>query len=293
MSNTLKNVPCVVRKGHPSYPTQLLDVRSPPKQLFVLGEVAALSSKPMVAVVGTRKISDYGRQVLYFLIPPLVKAGVTIVSGLALGIDGLAHEIALEHGGKCIAVLGNGLDEIYPREHQDLAERILSAQGTIISEQEGGVKPLRQFFPARNRIISGLAKTTIVVEAQHKSGSLITARFALEQQRTVYAVPGSIFGENQQGVNALIADGAKPFLSVDQVLQELYGSIPVMKELQGKLSFESPDEESIYGLLNEPRSLDELSATSNFTMSTLNQTLSLMELKGSIRSVGGMRFIRI
>lgn len=275
----------------PHYPLLLKEISSSPAFLFFRGDPVLLSAVHPVAVVGTRRISDYGRQVLQDIIPPLVKAGVTIVSGLAHGIDGLAHEIALKNGGKCVAVLGNGLDMIYPSAHRNLARDILANGGAIVSELPPGLGPLPQFFPARNRIISGLSKATVVVEAKEKSGSLITAQFALEQNRDVYAVPGNIFAENQQGANRLIAQGAYPLLSAALLLQQLQLTPDRQVSDAAVLAFDSPEERALYEALQEPRSLDELAQHGEVEISKISQLLSMMELKGFVK-IFGQRYVR-
>lgn len=273
------------------YPLLLKEIGSAPAFLFYRGDPELLSRLHPVAVVGTRRISDYGRQVLQDIIPTLVKTGVTIVSGLAHGIDGLAHEIALQHGGKCIAVLGNGLDIVYPSAHRNLARDILANAGVIVSELPPGMGPLPQFFPARNRIISGLSKATIVVEAKEQSGSLITAQFALEQNRDVYAVPGNIFSENQQGTNQLIAQGAYPLLSSQHLLQQLQLSSDRELPPAKVLSFDTAEEKSLYEALQEPRSLNELAEQRGGDISNISQLLSMMEIKGFVK-VFGQRYVR-
>jgi DNA processing protein len=273
-----------------AYPILLKEISSPPFFLFIKGDASLLSSLHPVSVVGTRMMSDYGRKVLHELIPPLVRSGTTIISGLAYGVDSLAHEIALEHGGKCVAVLGSGVDVIYPSTHRSLANQILEQGGAIISEQPLGIRPLPQFFPARNRIISGLSKATLVVEAKEKSGSLITAQFALDQNRDVYAVPGNIFHENQQGTNLLISQGAAPVLSADSLLQHLHLQ-PDDKTASAPLQFESPEEKILYESLQEPRSLDELHQLKGLEISKISQVLSMMELKGFVRCLG-QRYVR-
>jgi len=273
-----------------SYPLLLKEISSAPAFLFVKGDVSLLSAVQPIAVVGTRKISDYGKQVLYEVIPPLVRAGAVIVSGLAYGVDSLAHEIALEHGGKCVAVLGSGVDIIYPSTHRALSRKILEKGGAIVSELPLGMQPLPQFFPARNRIISGLSKSTVVIEAQQQSGSLITAQFALEQNRDVYAVPGSIFTENQQGTNQLIAQGAYPLLSAETLLSQLQLT-PRDTSRESLLSFDSAEEKMIYESLREPQSLDQLHQLKGLDVVKINQLLSLMELKGFVRQVG-QRYMR-
>lgn len=283
----------VLTTSSDAYPVLLKETGMQPFALFVRGDISLLSAVPTVAVVGTRRMSDYGKQVLREIIPPLVRAGVVIVSGLAQGVDGLAHEIALEHGGKCVAVLGNGVNTIFPSHHKHLARKILDTGGTIISEQGVGVPGLKQNFPARNRIISGLSKATIVVEAKEKSGSLITAKFALEQNRDVFAVPGNIFLPNQRGTNRLISEGATPIYSVPFLMDQLHLGTEEQKE-QGTLPvavFDSPEEKLLYEHLREPRSIDELSVELRKGVSELAQTLSLMEIKGMVKNLG-MRFSR-
>jgi len=274
------------------YPILLKEISAPPFALFVKGDAKLLSPLHPVAVVGTRKISDYGKHVLYDLIPPLVRAGATIVSGLAYGVDSLAHEIALEHGGKCVAVLGSGVDIVYPAAHRNLAKKILENGGTIISELPLGMQPLPQFFPARNRIISGLSKATMVIEAKEQSGSLITAQFALDQNRDVYAVPGSIFSEGQQGTNQLIAQGAIPILSIHSLLDQLHLTSNKASDPVQQLEFDTAEEKVLYEHLREPRTLDELAQSSTLQISQISQLLSLMELKGIVRGLG-QRYVRI
>ena len=282
----------IISQDSERYPILLNEISSPPRQLFVRGDVKSLTALKPIAVVGTRKMTDYGRRVLHTIIPALVEAGATIVSGLAYGIDSLAHEIALEHGGQCIAVLANGLDSIYPTHHHGLAQRIILCGGAIVSEQPLGTKPLRQYFPARNRIISGLSQATIIVEAKEKSGSLITGKFALEQNRDVFAVPGSIFDDSQRGANRLISQGAYPVISVEDLLAQLQLASDRKKPAARKLTFESDEEKLIYETLKEPQTLNDISTSTSLSAALIAQLMSLMELKGTVRNLGGMRFGR-
>jgi DNA processing protein len=288
----LKNQVHSISVDHASYPILLKEISSPPPFLFLRGELSCLMAKVPVAVVGTRDMSLYGEQVLHRIIPPLVRAGVTIVSGLAYGIDALAHEIALEHGGTCIAVFGSGVDVIYPSKNRSLASRILLNGGVLISEQSLGVRPQASFFPARNRIISGLSKASVVVEAKKKSGSLITARFALDQNRDVYAVPGSIFEEKQAGTNELISQGAYPLTDAEGLLDQLGLAAEEACENPVLLQFDNDEEKKLYEFLKEALDLDALCQKSGLQTSQVNQTLSMMELKGMVRSVQGRRFVR-
>lgn len=279
-------------KDDEMYPILLKEISSCPPFLFVRGNLQALQAQVPVAIVGTRNMSSYGQQVLHEIIPPLVRAGVTIVSGLAYGIDALAHEIALEHGGTCVAVFGSGIDVIYPREHRSLTQRILLNGGTLVSEQGLGVSPQAHFFPARNRIISGLSKATVVVEAKKKSGSLITAKFALEQNREVFAVPGSIFEATQEGTNHLISQGAYPLTEAADLLDQLHLSKENIETPQAQLSFESPEEQALYSLLKKPHDLDEICQQSDIPSITINRCLSALELKGYVRVLQGREYVR-
>ncbi len=287
MSNTIQ----VIEKDSNHYPTLLREISSSPKQLYIRGNVDLLSTSPLIAIVGTRNISDYGKQVLSHIVPPLVKAGVVIVSGLAFGVDGFAHKIALEQQGKCIAVFGCGIDQIYPQAHSALAKRILELGGALVSEYPVGTPSLPHQFPVRNRIISGLSKATIIIEAKEKSGSLITANFALEQNRDVFAVPGNIFHDNQKGTNNLIARGAVPVTSAEDLLDKLnLKKDEVTPTLF--LHFDSKEEENIFTCLQEPRSLDDLVSATRINPSLASQTISLMELKGLVKTIGG-RYTRV
>ena len=209
-----------VARREPSYPTLLRELHDPPPMLYVRGEADELAA-PGVAVVGARACSAYGAQVARALARDLAAAGIVVVSGLARGVDGEAHRGALESGGRTIAVLGCGIDRDYPRSHAELARRIVSS-GAVVSEYGPGVEPAPWRFPARNRIIAGLCRATLVIEARERSGALITADFALEEGREVLAVPGEITSMLSAGTNALLRLGATPVTCVEDVL-ESYG----------------------------------------------------------------------
>lgn len=196
-----------ITKENLNYPQILKEINSSPKQLYIIGNTELLRKKS-VAIVGTRNCTKYGANTAEKLAYNLSNQNIIIVSGLARGIDKYAHIGALKAGGKTIAVVAHGLDMIYPSENRELAKNILYTGGTIISEYKVGTKPLKENFPARNRIISGISVATIIVEAEEKSGSLITANFALEQGRSLYAVPGSIYSKSSIGTNRLIKNGA-------------------------------------------------------------------------------------
>jgi len=210
----------------PDYPALLRTIPDPPPLLYVQGRIPP-STVPLLSVIGTRRATAYGRQATTQLVHDLVGHGLGIVSGLAVGIDAAAHQAALDEGGVTIAVQPNGLDTIYPPENRHLAERIIE-QGAVISEHPLGEAAERSHFPPRNRIMAGLAQGVLIVEADEKSGAMITADFALEYGRDVYAVPGSIFAPSSRGVNRLIQSGAKLVLSAADIVEEL-GSMPAQQ----------------------------------------------------------------
>ena len=276
----------------PEYPKSLRKIPAPPPLLYVRGKILP-RDEMAVAVVGTRKASTYGREVAHLLTSELARCGVTIVSGLARGIDGEAHRAALSSGGRTLAVLGSGVDVIYPGEHRDLAERVVQ-NGALISECPMGAKPEAGNFPARNRIISGLSLGTLVVEAGRESGALVTARHALEQGRDVFAVPGNILAAGSKGVNELIRDGARPVVSVEDILQELNLNM-VSEFVEARESLPGSDDET--RLLNqmeaEPIHVDDLVRATGMPIAEVNSTLILMELKGMVRHLGGMNYMAV
>jgi DNA processing protein len=237
-------------------------------------------------------LTNYGRQIAQDLVTGLVLNGVTIVSGLARGIDAIAHKTALEHGGRTIAVLGSGPDCIYPPENRPLARQIVNGRGAIITEYGLGVQPEAKNFPPRNRIISGLSLGVIVVEAGDRSGASITAKFALEQGREVFAVPGSINSPASKGTNRLIQQGAKLVTGVDDVLEDLNLAM-VLEHSAIQLSLpETPDEAALYEHLSaHPVHIDDLGNVTGLSSSVVSSTLTLMELKGMVRQVGGMNYV--
>jgi DNA processing protein len=275
----------------PRYPQRLLTIHDPPPVLYVLGELSPADDWG-VAVVGTRNASTYGREAARALAGDLARAGVTIVSGLARGIDAQAHQSALDAGGRTLAIMGSGLDIIYPWEHKKLAAAV-AACGALISEYGLGVQPEAANFPARNRIISGLSRGVIVVEAGDQSGALITADFAADQGRDVFAVPGSIFQRNCRGTNRLIRDGAQPVLSATDVLEAL-NLTAVSEHVEAQMLFPTDATEALLldGLSEEPTHIDEVGRTTGLPIATVSSTLALMELKGLVRQVGGMNYVR-
>ncbi len=274
-----------------SYPARLADIYDAPPVLYARGELLP-QDEWAVAVVGTRDVSPYGREVTHRLVTDLVRHNVTVVSGLARGVDGLAHRAALEAGGRTLAVFACGVDVIYPAEHRNLAADI-AANGALLSEYPAGAVPESGNFPARNRIISGLSLGTIVIEAGEKSGALITARRALEQNREVFAVPGSIFARGSIGANRLIRDsGAKLITSAEDVLTELQlQMVPQQLEMRQLLPTNEVERALMALLGPEPRHIDALTRASALPIAEVSSALAMMELKGLTRQVGGMQYV--
>ena len=275
------------------YPARLKEIYDVPPVLYVRGELSP-DDERSIAVVGTRKPSAYGREVAYQLTQDVAKSGVTIVSGLALGIDAVAHQAAVDAGRRTIAVLGSGVDVIYPWRHAKLVERIVE-NGAIVSEHPSGTRPSAQHFPRRNRIMSGMTLGTVVIEAGEKSGALLTAHHALEQNREVFAVPGNVFAPTSRGTNRLIRDSAaKLVIDYKDVLQELNLSY-VGEQIEMAAHFPEDDNEAaLLGFVTyDPVHIDEVVRSSGMDISLVSGALAMMELKGVVRQVGGMNYIRI
>jgi DNA processing protein len=272
-----------------TYPRRLKQIDQPPPVLFVRGTLLP-EDEWAVAVVGTRRVTVYGRQVAEELGSYLARSGVIVVSGLARGVDRLAHEAAIKAGGRTIAVLGSGLDRIYPPEHAQLAEQI-SAHGAVISDYAMGTPPDSANFPPRNRIISGLSLATVVVEASDSSGALITATFAAEQGREVFAIPGGIYAPQSKGSNRLILQGAQPLLKFEQILEELnLGKVPAQREARSLLPADDVEARLLSILADEPQHVDDICTLSGLPIDQVSATLTIMELKGMARQAGGMNF---
>jgi DNA processing protein len=274
------------------YPGRLFELDTSPPVLYVWGRIESVD-RYSVAIVGTRRKSPYGETVAREISLGLAANGITIVSGLARGIDGIAHRGALESGGRTLAVLGSGIDRIYPPEHRKLAEQI-SGRGAIISEYGLGTAPEARNFPPRNRIISGLSMAVIVVEAGQSSGALITAHFAAEQGREVFAVPGSVHSKVSRGTNRLIRNGAIPFLSLNDVLEVLNLELIARQESVEDYLPEDEVERMIYEKLSaDPVHVDDIQAECGLPVSKITASLAMLELKGQARQVGGMNFVRV
>jgi len=275
---------------NPSYPHLLREIPAPPPVLYVKGTLTEEDAWA-IAVVGTRRASAYGREVTRNLTRTLARSGITIVSGLARGIDAVGHKTALGAGGRTIAVLGCGIDRIYPPEHRKLAQEIV-AHGALVSDYPLGTEPEGRNFPPRNRIISGLSLGVLITEAGKGSGALITADFAAEQGRDVFAVPGSITMRGSAGTNALIQDGAKVVLTPADILEELNLTM-VAEQVEARQVLPADETEAalLERLSAEPTHVDELQQQLDLPISQVTSTLALMELKGLVRQVGGMKYI--
>lgn len=272
----------------PDYPEVLRHIPDAPKQLYVQGSLDTLGeARTRLAVVGSRKATAYGRSVTETLVSQVAHGNFAVVSGLAFGIDAIAHKAALESNMKTIAVMPAGLDTIYPSAHKKLARQILDQGGTLVSEYESGTPALRQHFVQRNRIVSGLSDAVLITEAAQKSGTLHTARFALEQGRAVLAVPGNINSQMSQGTNNLIAQGARPALKAEDIIEEL-GLMDVAETEQQHLILGDTEAESIIiGLLEAGYSDGkDLLEKSNLSTSEYNQTITMLEISGKIRPLG-------
>ena len=271
------------------YPALLKQIADPPPFLYLKGE-AELLNTPSIAIVGARRASFYGLKIATKLATNLTELGITVVSGLARGIDAAAHQGALQAGGNTIAVLGCGLDIVYPSENQKLYAQV-EKQGALISEFPLGTPPLSQNFPVRNRLISGLSLGVVVVEAALRSGSLITARLALEQGREVFAVPGPINNFYSRGTHALIKQGAKLVENVMDIVEEL--NLSVSKDTSEHFNIKlDPVSERILSLLHTPKYLDEIALNLNEDVVDLSSVLTLLEIQGLVKQLPGKQYIR-
>jgi DNA processing protein len=272
-----------------NFPEVLLHIPQPPKVLFVAGKnLSDLLSRPCVTVVGSRKVSAYGKAVTTQLAAELARAGVVVVSGLAIGVDAIAHRAALEAGGLTIAVLPGSLDDIYPSSHYQLAMCILDQGGALVTEYPPGTTTYPGNFIARNRIASGLSHAVLITEAAEKSGTLHTARFALEQGKDVLAVPGNITSRTSSGTNNLIKTGATPVTSVDDIFHVLgiQATAPV-RTPRGA----TPEEQTIINLLAEGENDGAtLLFMSRMETSLYNQTMTMLEITGKVRSLGANKW---
>ena len=276
-----------------NYPKLLKEIHNPPYLIYTRGKLI-FNQLPAIAIVGSRKFSNYGKQLADTFSYNLAKSGFVIVSGLALGIDAIAHQGALRSAGKTIAVLGGGIDDesIYPRTNFGLAQEIIHQDGLIVSDYAPGTPATNLTFPARNRIIAGLTLGTLVIEAGEKSGTLITAKMALESNREIFAIPGSIFSPTSIGTNNLIKSGAKIVTCVQDILEE-FNLSQTLKIKQTPLKLpENEAEKILLTILSDvPSHIDNIAKHSHLTISTLSATLTMMEIKGWVKNLGGQNYI--
>lgn len=286
-----ENIKMLLLSSH-DYPNLLKEIPNPPYIIYMKGEID-FNSRPTISIVGSRKYTEYGFRTVQSLARDLARAGIIIVSGMALGIDALAHRSAIDNDGLTVAVLGNGLDQenIYPKNNFNLSREICQ-NGAIISDYPVGTPAGIGTFPARNRIIAGLSLGTLIIEAGEKSGTLITAGLALEFNREVFAVPGPIYSPQSFGTNKLIQSGAKLITSARDILEEI-GMEETEKERKEISSEETNEQEKILLkiLSHEPLHIDNLARISKLETSVLSSTLSMMEIKGWIKNIGGQNYV--
>lgn len=284
----------IIKKSSKEYPKILKEIAGAPKQLYVRGRLPE-NHDMNFAIVGTRRASEYGKTLAFKIAKELTELGFNIISGLALGIDTQAHMGALAGNGKTIAVLGSGIDDtsIFPKENLRLVKTIIDSGGAVISEYEPEAKSEIWYFPERNRIVSGLSRGVLVVEAPEKSGALITAGLALEQNREVFAIPGSIFSKNSIGANNLIKKGAKLVTSIDDILEEL--NLTNLKKEKEKNEKEklTPEEKLIFNIVEkEPVHIDKICEIAKLPASRVLSIISVLEIQGIIKNIDG-KFVKM
>ncbi len=275
-----------------NYPALLKHIYLPPPLLYYRGSLA-IFSRPTVAIVGTRKPTAYGQQATEQLSAAAAEAGLCVVSGLALGIDALVHQTIIDKQKLTAAVLGSGIDMIYPATNRRLGEQLVES-GCLLSELPLGTPPFKTNFPRRNRIIAGISLGTLVIEAAEKSGALITARYALAENREVMAVPGNIFSPQSAGTNTLIQDGAKLVTNLADVLGALRLERLALEKTATSAPESSPEEDKVLELLGwEPMHVNELARLTMLDMSAINSRLTIMEIKGLVKNTGNSSYIRL
>jgi len=285
----------------PKYPTILRTIFDPPLGLYVRGTLP--ENNLSIAFVGSRKATPYGKTATNMLVRPLASKGVTIVSGLAYGIDAEAHRATLSVHGTTVAVLGNGCDEptMYPRAHRELARQIITEGGAVISEYPPGTPGLSYYFPQRNRIVSGLSRALVIIEAGEKSGALITARLALDQNREVFALPGPITSETSRGTNSLLREGASPALSAEQIIEtlelfSLFGErkIQQIPTKNGLSDTPLADDEKVLAILSStPITIDKIVEDSKLPSNVVSSIITMLEIDGLVKDTGGRNYARI
>lgn len=286
----------IIKITDQEYPKRLLDIKNPPKRLYIEGNEKLLNNDS-IAIVGSRNCTEYGVTQTKKFSKEIADCNITIISGLALGIDTIAHEVAIESKGNTIAVIASGLNYIYPEENKSLYQKILDNGGCVISEHEPKTEIDMKNFPKRNRIISGISNGVLIIEAGYRSGSTITGKCGLEQNKKVFCIPRDIGISNGIGTNKLLQKGAKLVIEPNDILKE-YG-IEKFKENQKHESSEARELEieeykTIYNLLSYlPQDIQYLSVKSGLNISQINQQLTMLELKGYIKSLAGNKYIKI
>lgn len=281
-----------IANSHKNYPALLRQLNKPPQVLYYKGSLG-IFFRPCLAVVGTRLPSAYGKRATAEIVGQLAAAGIGIISGLAYGIDAIAHEAALQAGGHTAAVLAGGLDRIYPSAHSGLATSLIKNGGCLISEFPPGMPPHKTNFPRRNRLIAGLSLGTLVIEAREKSGSLITARHALNDNRDVMAVPGSIYSPESKGTNQLIYEGAHPISCLSDVLAVLrLDRLPLIESQKTLVSLSEEEKKILRCLGAEPRHINDITQATALDMQTINSRLTIMDLKGVVKNTGNLHYIK-
>ncbi len=280
----------IVISDDDNYPNRLKEIDQPPPVLYVRGEIVE-DDFWAVAIVGTRRVTAYGRQVADELATYLAQNGITVISGMARGVDAIAHQAAIRAGGRTLAVLGCGVDRIYPPEHRSLADQIIN-QGAMLSDYAPGTPPDSSNFPPRNRIISGLSMAVVIVEAAETSGALITANFAADQGRDVFAVPGNIYAPQSKGTNRLIQQGAHPLLSGRDLLDNLnLTRVNEQRIIRHVIPTTTTEANVLNTLGREPKHVDEIRSQTGLPIESVSAALVMMELKGMVQQVGGMNYI--
>lgn len=287
------------------YPKRLLEIKDFPKELYIVGNIELLKVKHTIGIVGSRKCSEYGRKVAFEFAKEISKNEICVVSGMAIGIDGQAHNGAIEELGKTIAVLGGGFNHIYPKENEWIFHKILGNCGCVISEYAPNVEVDKKNFPKRNRIISGLSDSILVVEAQYRSGSSITVKYAKEEGKTIYAIPSNIYNSAGIGSNMMIQQGAKIAINVHEIIEEIKKDIKICNEknedkieknnlkVEEKIKLMEKEYIPIYKILStNPMHINEIAKKLNTTIQDIMPIITIMEINGYIYQVNTNYFIK-
>ena len=283
----------IIKKNDTSYPKKLLEIKDPPEQLYVIGDESLLNKKS-IAIIGSRDCTQYGYEQAKKFAKELSKENICIVSGMAIGIDSAAHIGAKGKIGKTIAVLGSGFNNIFPEENEELFYEILEQGGCIITEYAPDVKPAYNNFPSRNRIVSGLSEGVLVVEARHRSGTSITARFAKEQGKNVFCIPSNLGETTGVGTGKLIQEGAKLVLSPADILLQLGIEVGEEEWVEEPEIQVNEEYKEVYGVLKQiPINVNEICKRTNKSIVEVNTTLTMLELEGLVKQVGANEFVKV